>query len=481
MALVGLGCWLRFYHLGSKSLWLDEVFNVLDSAHPVSEIPRIVYSSPPLFYGFCHIVAGWLGPGDFSARAASAFFGVLTLPLFFAIVRRLVGIREAALGLLLLTVSPCHVAYSQEARMYVFAGLEVLVSLYFLERALEQPHVKAHWAGLGGAHIAGLYTHNWFLFFTAAQGCYLLLCCRDRRDLRLPFFMTFGAIALVYGPWIPQLIVQSKEAHFERLQKPTFMDLIQTLRALASLHVEIGDGVLQFPPMLLWPATAVVVLLLAWGWQSRPETRTVLRRLFVVGCAGPLLMAFLFSLWVKPLYRASRYPLIALPAFLLLLAGAPFSGKKIRDGFAGGLLALLVMGWISSLRLYDRYFQKADWKYVASWMVSQMQRHDSVWMEPLGYEWICLNYYLPPNFARIPYPRDDRTHRRIFIVQPGLTPVRSEDLGPSLRTHWVVDSFTPFIRDSVVILRRKSSATDPSSNVEPSGANSPGRAHTPGV
>src|SRR5262249_21506055 len=41
---------LRVYHLGTSSLWFDEILTVYDAMAPFSKIHRIVLASPPLFH-----------------------------------------------------------------------------------------------------------------------------------------------------------------------------------------------------------------------------------------------------------------------------------------------------------------------------------------------------------------------------------------------------------------------------------------------
>jgi uncharacterized membrane protein len=76
-----LGGSLRFFALGSKSMWDDEVISVQIAKGPISQIWQdlsVRQNAPPLFYWLLHFSM----PGhenEFTARTLSAVFGVLTL------------------------------------------------------------------------------------------------------------------------------------------------------------------------------------------------------------------------------------------------------------------------------------------------------------------------------------------------------------------------------------------------------------------
>jgi hypothetical protein len=48
-----LGAFLRFYDIGSKTIWLDEAFSIFMSAKPVPEMLKLIVDiekHPPLYY-----------------------------------------------------------------------------------------------------------------------------------------------------------------------------------------------------------------------------------------------------------------------------------------------------------------------------------------------------------------------------------------------------------------------------------------------
>jgi mannosyltransferase len=125
--LVLFGFLLRFWRLGNWSFESDEVFMLRDSLHPTIRNPR------PLLYFLNHyVVAPFVPLNEFGLRLLPALFGVLAIPGFYAVSRRLVGTRSALFATFLLTVSPLLVIFSQFARYWSLVFLLCAVYPYAL-------------------------------------------------------------------------------------------------------------------------------------------------------------------------------------------------------------------------------------------------------------------------------------------------------------------------------------------------------------
>ncbi|HIC89470.1 MAG TPA: hypothetical protein EYP04_08720 [Anaerolineae bacterium] len=140
-AITALGAALRLYANGSKSLWLDEAFSIWVGSQPLTEawgwLIR-VDQHPPLYYTLLHF---WMAFGQTESvvRSFSALCGVLTLPVVYLIGRWLGGTLLGIVAVLILVISPFHVAFGQETRMYALLTLNASLAIYFLIRLLQDP------------------------------------------------------------------------------------------------------------------------------------------------------------------------------------------------------------------------------------------------------------------------------------------------------------------------------------------------------
>ncbi len=116
--LLLLGLALRFFRLGEWNFEATEMFTLRDSVRPQWR------NSRPLGYLLNYYLVRPFGPLDeFGLRLVPAISGVLAIPVFYAVGRRLVGTGAALFGTLLLTVSALHVFYSQFARYWALVFL----------------------------------------------------------------------------------------------------------------------------------------------------------------------------------------------------------------------------------------------------------------------------------------------------------------------------------------------------------------------
>jgi len=182
LAVVAMGSALRFLRIGAEGLWIDEAFSVWLARRPLAEMLRWVATvdhHPPLYYALLH---GWIrlfGDGEASARSLSALMGSLTLPVAYLLGRRVGNQKVGVLSALILAVSPFHVQFGQEARMYALLTLSGSVALYCAivlvggDRGLsghdgEPPGCPLPWIGYVVCTVTMLWTHNAAVLFALA-------------------------------------------------------------------------------------------------------------------------------------------------------------------------------------------------------------------------------------------------------------------------------------------------------------------------
>ncbi len=145
VALVGAGAWLRWCHLGTPSLWWDELVQIRtadwDDVGAVWRMARDGVApgtgnagAVPVDYLLLH---AWLAatpspsPENLERhyRVPAFAYAVAALPLAWAVGRALGGPAAGAVALALLVTSLPHVLYAAEARFYSLAVLASLANL----------------------------------------------------------------------------------------------------------------------------------------------------------------------------------------------------------------------------------------------------------------------------------------------------------------------------------------------------------------
>ena len=136
--VVVLAMALRFWRLGEWNFQATEIFTLRDSLRPQ------FHNARPLGYLLnYYLVRPFMPLDEFGLRLLPAIFGALAVPAFYLVSRRLVGMRAAFLGMLLLAVSPLLISYSQLARYWSLVFLLSTIYPYALYLGVRERNRRA--------------------------------------------------------------------------------------------------------------------------------------------------------------------------------------------------------------------------------------------------------------------------------------------------------------------------------------------------
>jgi mannosyltransferase len=305
-ALTGV---LTLLWLGRPSLWFDETVSVQAARLPATDLARYVATvevNMSLYTSLLHAWL-WLGDGDAFARSFSVVFGLGTLPLVYALGRRLFDGRTAVAAVVVLAANVQFVGHAREARSYALAMFLVSASTLFLVRAVQEDR-RRDWILFAVAGALAVYAHLLAAFALAALLLSLVLL-RRRIDFR-----DAASSAVLCAVLLVPLAV-SLLAHWQGAQ----IDWVATpaLRQLPGLFLWFAGS---RAALALFAAGALLALTTGvreWRHGRDPERAwpyLLLLALVVV----PALLAFVIS-FAKPIYLY-RYFLVSLPALALLVA-----------------------------------------------------------------------------------------------------------------------------------------------------------------
>lgn len=373
--LIALALILRVLRLGLQPLWWDEGYSVWFATNPVgmmlAQTARDIH--PPLYYALLH---GWItlvGARPEALRLFSVTVGVLTVALMYAVGKRLGGERVGLIAAFLLAISPFHIYYSQEVRMYGLVALWSLASVSLAARLVgeladgsaSEPRWLL-WVGYVLTTAAALYTQYYAAFLPLAQTVYVLAQGRRLRRLLRPWLTAQAVLILLYLPWLlyagPHLVGYVAEKVVLDADRPlTPLDYFgRHLAALSSGHWE-GRLALWWP-LGLAPLLGVgVVWYISVGKKgARPprhvsvdegESAERLLPFLAVQVIIPLALGFAVGLrypFVPP--RVERLLLLALPPCLLW--AAVVLARARRRVFRWGLAPFVAVAALSLVGFY---------------------------------------------------------------------------------------------------------------------------------
>ncbi|MDW8318494.1 MAG: glycosyltransferase family 39 protein [Anaerolineae bacterium] len=278
LTLLALG--LRAARLDFQPLWWDEGYSVWFARHPLAEMVRLTAQDihPPLYYA---LLGGWIGlvgPGPVALRLFSVAVGVLTVPLIYAVARRLGGPQVGVVAALLVAVNPLHVFYSQEVRMYALVALAATAAVgaaaaWLGLAAGGRGRGRAGWLlGYVAAMAVALYTQYYAGFLLAGlalAGLWTLWRARANLRLAAVWLAAQGAVVLLYLPWLrfatPQLVAYVSQKVVADADRP-----LGPLTYLARHLAAYVAGHLEGPLAPWWPVALLALVPLAAAlWRAR--------------------------------------------------------------------------------------------------------------------------------------------------------------------------------------------------------------------
>jgi len=151
----------RFYNLTFNSIWLDEAATVDFAQKSFIDIWITTTSTdpnPPLFYWIEHFMLIFGTSSEFILRFIPALLGAVTIPLFFFIGKEMIDSDTGIVAAALLTFSPVHIFYSQDARTYTTTLFFFSLALIFYLKGMKTRKVKS-WILFGFFSALSFWSH----------------------------------------------------------------------------------------------------------------------------------------------------------------------------------------------------------------------------------------------------------------------------------------------------------------------------------
>jgi mannosyltransferase len=177
--IIFLGAFLRIYHLGAESMWLDEACSVMGSRQSlklVIESSGNLHNQPPLYFIILHFWMIFFGTTEVAARSLSAICGIISVYFIYKIGSQLVNKKVAFIGSFLSAISAFLIEYSQEARAYSLLLLLSLLSFYLFIKILKtnRPN-KLYFLHYLLINLGLVYTHVFGIFVIFSQVFYFAI------------------------------------------------------------------------------------------------------------------------------------------------------------------------------------------------------------------------------------------------------------------------------------------------------------------
>ncbi len=353
-AVTVVGLVIRLFGLGRQGLWFDEAYSIFVAKLPISFSFEVLLADgvhPPLYY-LIQRIALPLGEGEAAIRMPAMVFGLIAIPLMFVMGNLLAGERTGLIAAALVTLSPFHIWYSQEARMYSALMMLSILCMVAYVRMLRPDRRRGTEIAFVLASGLAYLTHYFALFLPLIQLAHIGINFRRQHGMLARWFLLQVLAAIPLLIWVFWIYRQPQSIFgIGWIEVPRPIDLWYTVVNFSIGFVSQGD-------MLRWLGAIFFSALAFLGARSRWRL-DLATSLVVLWALLPLVLTFLFSLR-RPVY-VDRFLIVSLPAFVLLVAKGLDSLKRPASLASGTAVLLLSIYGIATFA-FGAEQQKEDWR-----------------------------------------------------------------------------------------------------------------------
>jgi glycosyltransferase involved in cell wall biosynthesis len=236
--IILLGIALRLAFIDKHAFWFDEAFSFFVAKKPLTLLlnTSLIGTNPPFYFLLLKL---WsiISVKVVFLRSLSLIFGLFTLLIGYQVFKRLTNSRIALLTTSFLALSPLHVYYSTETRMYSLLVLETLFLSWLFLKFAETKNKASPSAETGGflfpllcflfassvrtkpdgirelrnkfylglislGGILALYTHYYSALFLLSLNLLFLVRIKKYRPLLKSWLISQLIIGLSFTPWL---------------------------------------------------------------------------------------------------------------------------------------------------------------------------------------------------------------------------------------------------------------------------------------
>jgi uncharacterized membrane protein len=391
-----IGFFFRFVNIDKKSYWIDEAHTSLRiSGYTKAEVARQVFTGrltnvrelhqyqavnpeksiidtvkglaieeaqlPPLYFVMVRLWTQWFGSSVAVTRSLSALISLLMFPCIYWLCLELFDSPlVGSLAVMLVAVSPFHVLYAQEARMYSLWSVQILLSSAVFLRAIRL-NTKLSWGIYSTTILLGLYTHLLSGLVTIGQGIYLVIIEKSRVTKKIFFWSISCLVAfLFFIPWILVIIKYSSQAQ----NAISWLETASLKGALISLLNNILNALMDF-----WFAYTYFPNLnvpnLRFGLYVKPLLLIlVLYALFFICRKNPV------KIWLFVLILTFFPPLLLLLRDIAANSGSIGQARYVISCYLGIQISLAYLFATQLSELSMKLWQKKFWQFTTVLLIS---------------------------------------------------------------------------------------------------------------
>lgn len=438
-AVITLALVVRIIGLGNESVWIDEAYSISLALHPIKQIIQGTAADqhPPFYYLLLHFWLGFSNSITF-VRLLSALLGTLNVVQVIVIGWKLGKVTVGLGAAILLSISPFHIWYSQEARQYMLLAVLTTAASIELWNCL---HGKHRWWLYILFDILAIYTQYFAVFIFIAHGLLVILWSYNKKAKRLfgRWIASMLIIGIAFAPWMPTAINQFLHHTMPWIGEPGAGDVRDVvLQLIAGNGIAILPSVLRSLALVAFLGIAAWVIYLYIRNKQRARWGAAFIGIWALLPFGLISMVAIFY----PVFQMKQYLLILAPLIVIT------TGIVIASPRPWGMVlftGLVLVNGVTTV-YQQNTLTKDDWRGAVYYINAHQINGDIIFANPAASS-LAIDLYWQNPLPFAGYPPDYDILSGGWAGQP-LTP-ESVDLQMSTTTQgyarvWLLEFYPEF-------------------------------------
>ncbi len=404
--IISLTIFLRFFTLGSESIWLDEAESIRESHLTIQGIAASS-NQPPIYFLLLRAWIALFGTSEFAIRSLSAIFGILSIVAIYFTGTTLLNKRVGLISAFLASFAIFVIRHSQDARAYSLLLLLATLSYWFFIELFKTNKTR-YYIAYTTVSILLIYTHFFSLFIVASQIMFYIIYIKKYLKSRPRYLISLAILIISVVPM--GLLLKNNISNIGRcnfwINEPSYSEFFSTFISFS------GSGSMRFVIFAIFVILGIWrVIALLWKTiksskkkpkglknknqnvitEEKPGLGTIPTVvLLLLWLLIPLLIPFIESKIAAPIYQA-KYVIGAYPALVIIVAQGISSFKSKWIIFP--ILILIVTLSSFGLYKYYKYDNKEQWRETAQFIEANSRPGDLLFVYKSFYRRPFVYYY----------------------------------------------------------------------------------------
>ncbi|MDO8748846.1 MAG: glycosyltransferase family 39 protein [Candidatus Omnitrophota bacterium] len=366
-AILIVAFFLRFYHLGYRDFWYDEITSFYYAQHPLDNW------NPPFYWILLHFWTKLFGASEFSLRFPSLLFSFISVFFVYLLGKRLFDSRVGIYAAIFMAFSPFHIQYAQEARPYSLSLFLSILSTYILFMALTEKR-RRFWFVFVLVTAAGFYSNiNYYHIFLLIAQALCVFILLESKGVKKLFYFLFPMLSFL--PWVPRFIEKFnwiKGGDFWWIRKPNWEILSTTM---ASFDFRYNAFWSQSQDFISKMVIVLLLILILKTLKQSNEYKNKIMTCFIL-FLFPIVLIFLVSKTIVPVYLIRGLIIFSPYYYFILALGLTAINRKAVEG---ALICIIVFFFSAGIfNYYARVDVKKPFKIAAKFIEDNLFKEDVV-------------------------------------------------------------------------------------------------------